>query len=176
MLPAIVIGIGGTGKWVVTHLKHDIIAANEGQLPDNVALLSFDLAAQETPAIEILKFKFNEGKKDHFMIDFSQNSKEFHNFSGFWARPIFSIAQGQGSGYPYINQWLREDDAKAYNLSRGELDNTGGVGQKRQGSRASLFLGVKDVNTMLTSAINRMWVLYRFLLSHAPLGKRHARS
>lgn len=154
MLPAIIIGIGGTGKWVVTHLKHDIISANEGQLPDNVALLSFDLAAQETPAIEILKFKFNEGKKDHFMIDFSQNSKEFHNFSGFWARPIFSIAKGQGSGYPYINQWLREDDANAYNLSRGELDNTGGVGQKRQGSRASLFLGVKDVNTMLTSAIN----------------------
>jgi len=142
MLPAIVIGIGGTGKWVVTHLKHDIMAANEGQIPDNVALLSFDLAAQESPVtIEILTFKFDEGRKDHFTLDFSQGSDEFRNFSGYWAKPIFSIAQGQGSEYPYIYQWLKKDDAGIYKLSRGELDNIGGVGQKRQGSRASLFLG-----------------------------------
>ena len=157
MLPAVIIGIGGTGKWVVTHLKHDIMAANQGQIPDNIALLSFDLVAQESPVtIEIAAFKSDQGKKDYFTLDFSQGSHEFCKFSGYWAKPIFSISQSRGSEYPYIHNWLKEDDAAAYSLSRGELDNTGGVGQKRQGSRTSLFLGIADVHAKLRDAINRV--------------------
>lgn len=156
MLPTVVVGIGGTGKWVVTYLKQAVMEANEGRIPENVALLSFDLDAQETPAIELLTFE--QGEKRRFTLDFSDRSPEFDNFSGFWARPVFSIANGQGEAYPYIYRWLKEDDAKAYRLSREDLNNIGGTGQKRQGSRVSLFLDLAHGRTysLLNDAVSRV--------------------
>lgn len=44
--PALVVGLGGTGQWVLTWLKRDLMLSNNGKLPDNVKLLSIDTAAQ----------------------------------------------------------------------------------------------------------------------------------
>ena len=32
--PAIVIGLGGTGQWVLTYLKKDLLEIGEGVMPD----------------------------------------------------------------------------------------------------------------------------------------------
>lgn len=44
--PALVVGLGGTGQWVLTWLKRDLLLSNNGQLPRNVRLLSIDTATQ----------------------------------------------------------------------------------------------------------------------------------
>jgi len=40
--PALVVGLGGTGQWVLTWLKRDLLLSNNGQLPKNIRLLSVD--------------------------------------------------------------------------------------------------------------------------------------
>lgn len=150
MLPAIVIGIGGTGKWVITDLKKAILEANGGVMPANIALLAFDLVGQETPSIE--RSIFEQGKKGTFSLDFEKGN-EFTNFSGSWACPIFEIAQDQGEEWPYIYQWLREDDAESYNLSREEIYNLSGAGQRRQTSKSSLFLAVSKIYDKIRDAV-----------------------
>ena len=42
--PALIIGLGGTGQWVLTHLKKDLLEQNKGDLLANVQLLAFDTA------------------------------------------------------------------------------------------------------------------------------------
>jgi len=150
MLPAIVIGIGGTGKWVITDLKKAILEANRGVMPGNIALLAFDLVGQEVPSIE--RSLFERGKKGKFGLDFEKGD-EFTNFSGAWAFPIFEIAQGQGEEWPYIHQWLKKDDAESYHLSREEIHNLSGAGQRRQSSRDSLFLTIGKIYDKLKDAV-----------------------
>lgn len=40
--PAVIIGLGGTGQWVTTYVKKELLEDNQGKLPANVKLLSFD--------------------------------------------------------------------------------------------------------------------------------------
>lgn len=40
--PALVIGVGGAGQWVLTHLKKDLLETYNNRVPDEVKLLSFD--------------------------------------------------------------------------------------------------------------------------------------
>lgn len=44
--PAVVIGLGGTGQWILTYLKKDLLEANGGVMPANVRLLAFDTVSQ----------------------------------------------------------------------------------------------------------------------------------
>ncbi len=40
--PAVIIGLGGTGQWILTYLKKDLLEIGNGELPPGVRLLSFD--------------------------------------------------------------------------------------------------------------------------------------
>ena len=40
--PAIIIGLGGTGQWVTTFIKKELMEENHGVLPAEVRLLCFD--------------------------------------------------------------------------------------------------------------------------------------
>ena len=42
--PGLIVGLGGTGQWVLTWLKRDLMLSNNGRLPANVKLLSIDTA------------------------------------------------------------------------------------------------------------------------------------
>lgn len=44
--PAVVIGLGGTGQWILTYLKKDLMELNNGVMPPNVRLLAFDTVSQ----------------------------------------------------------------------------------------------------------------------------------
>lgn len=44
--PGVIIGLGGTGQWVLTWLKRDLQIWNGGQVPDNIRLLAIDTATQ----------------------------------------------------------------------------------------------------------------------------------
>lgn len=40
--PAVIIGLGGTGQWVTTYVKKELLEDNGGKMPSNVRLLCFD--------------------------------------------------------------------------------------------------------------------------------------
>jgi hypothetical protein len=154
MLPSVVIGLGGTGKWVLTDLKKSILEVNDGVMPDNVVLLAFDLEGQGTPSTERLVFNFKEGKAEKFALDYSsENTPEFYNFSGFWAKPIFDIKEGNGNQHEFIYRWLKEDDAESYALGGSELHSKEGAGQRRQTSRVSLFLHSDNIYQKIYQAV-----------------------
>jgi hypothetical protein len=44
--PAVIIGLGGTGQWILTYLKKDLLELNNGVMPKNVRLLAFDTVTQ----------------------------------------------------------------------------------------------------------------------------------
>ena len=46
--PAIVIGLGGSGQWVLTFLKKELLEIGGGTLPSGVKLLSFDTTTRTT--------------------------------------------------------------------------------------------------------------------------------
>lgn len=46
--PAIVIGLGGTGQWVLTFLKKELLEIGGGTLPSGVKLLAFDTTTRTT--------------------------------------------------------------------------------------------------------------------------------
>ena len=46
--PALIIGIGGTGRWVLTHLKQLLMEAGQGQVPEGVRFFVIDTAERET--------------------------------------------------------------------------------------------------------------------------------
>ena len=155
MLPSIVIGLGGTGKWVLTDLKKGILEANDGVMPDNVILLAFDLeGGRGTPPIERSVFNFKEGKEEIFALDYNgDNAPEFYNFSGYWAQPIFDIKKGKGKQHQFIYHWLKEDDASSYVLGGSELHSKDGAGQRRQTSRVSLFFHPDNIYQKIYQAV-----------------------
>lgn len=152
---SVVIGMGGSGKWVVTYLKQMLEELHGGEMPSHVSLLSIDLAGKETPPIALDVVR--NGRKDVYELDFGPNSKDFCHFGQYWAKPIFSIQNApEGTDYPSIRSWLKPDDAALYNLSTGDLTTTAGAGQKRQASRCCLFLALEqdEVRSQIRAALN----------------------
>jgi hypothetical protein len=49
--PAFIIGLGGTGQWVLTYLKSELMELNSGVLPSEVQLLEFDT---QSPDVKLL--------------------------------------------------------------------------------------------------------------------------
>ena len=48
MRPALVIGLGGTGQWVLTFVKKELLEIGKGIMPSNVKLLVFDTTSHTT--------------------------------------------------------------------------------------------------------------------------------
>lgn len=46
--PGIIIGLGGTGQWVLTFLKKELLEIGGGRMPSGVKLLAFDTTSQTT--------------------------------------------------------------------------------------------------------------------------------
>lgn len=45
--PAVIIGLGGTGKWVLTYIKKSLLDTYGGEMPKTVRLLSFDTTIEK---------------------------------------------------------------------------------------------------------------------------------
>src|SRR3954464_9836451 len=45
--PAVIIGFGGTGKWVLTYVKKNLLGTYGGEMPKTVRLLSFDTTSEK---------------------------------------------------------------------------------------------------------------------------------
>ena len=135
--PSIVIGLGGTGQWVLTHLKKTLLETYEGHLPKEVRLLAFD--TMPTAAAEA-RAGVTEKKEVHVGNVRLEERKEFIPLTGNGFDLGQAVAKGQ---YPHIGSWF---DARYY-LDRAMpalWDLATGAGQVRQFGRLAFFMNAES--------------------------------
>ncbi len=133
--PAIIIGLGGSGQWVLTYIKKNLLESNGGKLPSNIRLLAFDTMPEATV------------KKDSATKDISVGSvslevnREFFGLSGNSAALGEQVVRGQS---PHIGRWF---DAEFYRQQNSPAiwDLSAGAGQVRQFGRLAFFMKIDEV-------------------------------
>ena len=135
--PALVIGLGGTGQWILTFLKKDLLEYNQGVMPSNVKLLAFDTIAQpqakeKGAAVgggdEIRIGGIELRTNDEFIHLGKNNPDIFH-----WAEGIVN-----SNKHSHISSWFQAEEyvrtlpKDAFNLSTG-------AGQIRQFGRMAII-------------------------------------
>jgi hypothetical protein len=161
MNPIVVIGAGGSGKWIATDVKLAAIAHRNRELlrvygeaarerpdwdtpPPHVKILTIDVSRTEMHPVER-----QDGFRESFSLDYSEASTEYSHISSEYRKVIESIAAGNTQDFPRIATWLSKKDAACYNLRRLGSSAEGGAGQLRQLGRVSLFLGLQGKQELL---------------------------
>lgn len=141
--PAVIIGLGGTGQWVLTFVKKDLLEVGRGTLPKNVALLSFDTMPQATAETE-RQGGDREVKVGSVKLE---TDREFIHVGGNAFRLSQEVRDGR---HAHIGSWFRADHyirtlpPAAFNLSEG-------AGQIRQFGRLAIF------HDLTQPAESRIW-------------------
>jgi len=101
--PAVVIGLGGTGQWVLTYLKKDMQEAGSGELPANVKLLAFDTMPQAEVEVRTVG-GIREEKVEVGSVRLS--NEEFVHIGGDASKLGEAIAN-DGTEFAHIAKWFR---------------------------------------------------------------------
>lgn len=140
--PAIVIGLGGTGQWVLTFLKKDLLELGNGQMPPGVRLLCFDTTSQPTAGAGK---KGGRGKEEEEVragaVELTPDI-EFFPIGDNVMQLAREIAAGQ---HPHM-QWFPAGSLLG-KLPPASFNTKEGSGQIRQMGRISLFRDVSALNT-----------------------------
>lgn len=138
--PALVVGLGGTGQWVLTWLKRDLMLANNGELPKNVKLLSIDTASQ----LEAGTKRVNATGKEEEGIEVggvTLDAGEFVYIGGDSKPEAERVKRGElkpiGKWYN-AQKWLDTQSPAAFILDDG-------AGRLRQFGRMAVFKDRKSV-------------------------------
>ncbi|UCH93808.1 MAG: hypothetical protein JSV88_26560 [Candidatus Aminicenantes bacterium] len=139
-IPALLIGLGGTGQWVLTYLKKELLNYNnEDYIPKEVRLLAFDTERViEEEAITL--------------TGVSLDTYEFYRLGGNIEKIVREVAEE--NMHPHITSWLQ---AKTYinRLSAGQYMLEEGAGNMRPFGRMALFKDLESnpENSKIFSAI-----------------------
>ena len=128
---SLIIGLGGTGQWIVTYLKKDLLESNNGVLPDNVRLLSFDTMLEQEAKVAQMGDE-EDIKVGDVQLDFGT---EFIPL----ADDVYDLAtQVKDGKHPQIASWFA---AKRWigALPRANFILKTGAGQLRQFGRTAIF-------------------------------------
>jgi hypothetical protein len=148
------VGLGGTGQWVLTWLKRDLMLANNGKVPDNIRLLSIDTATM----LEAGQTRVTADQREEKAAEVggvALDSAEFVYIGGD-SRPLAQEVLREK--HPQLRRWYR---AKFWLDTQPPavfvLDN--GAGRIRQFGRMAIF---KDI--MGGDASRRLWNTFRYAL------------
>jgi len=156
-----IIGLGGTGKTILTFLKQSLIEANNHFLATHAAGGTIDKSygASLPEGIKILCLDLDSAQKvvvDDTMLDYDiANSEEFAVFE----EPLTDIKEYviRGQIHPAVGPWFERDDAVKLTLPISELDRTG-AGQQRQYCRLSFLKNLS--NTQNPKRFSQILPLY----------------
>jgi predicted DNA binding CopG/RHH family protein len=130
--PALLIGLGGTGQWVLTYVKKELLDYTKGEgVPPEVRLIAFDTTRQ------IDEKKSKPDKEDPIVVNgVHLDNKEFYHLGGNIEKTVREVAE-KGL-HPHISSWLQ---AKTYlaTLSPGQYNLEDGAGQMRPFGRMAVF-------------------------------------
>jgi len=152
--PAIVIGLGGTGQWVLTYLKKNLLDTY-GKVPDTVKLLAFDTTSSKSDASVLADKKTDEPDEERARVsNVSLDVGEFVYLGGS-IRKICEEIRNEGK-HEHISSWLQAEqyleafDDDAFEISKG-------AGQRRPFGRMAVFYdlatGSPQITGKLTQAI-----------------------
>lgn len=137
---ALIVGLGGTGQWVLTYLKKNLMESNDGVMPDNVKLLCFDNMPQASVSTYVAASKERgEGVKVG-SVALETNTEFFH--LGGDMREIGERLTGSNEAnrksLQHIDSWF---DAQHWMqvLPRSSWVLSAGASQLRQFGRLGLF-------------------------------------
>jgi hypothetical protein len=142
--PTIVIGLGGTGQWVLTFLKKELLEIGGGTLPASVKLVSFDTTSQTAAKTG----QESGGEKDRSVkagsVELSEG-KEFIPIGGNVSQLATEIASGKHSHLQWFpaKNFLSKLPPAAFNTKEGS-------GQIRQMGRISIF---RDLSALQKSEV-----------------------
>ncbi len=136
--PALIVGLGGTGQWVLTWLKRDLMLSNGGTVPDNIRLLSIDTATTLEAGQKQVTANDKEDNQPAKVGGVTLDRTEFIYVGGD-ARPI--ALETRDNRHPQLKRWFR---AKYWLDTQPPavfvLDN--GAGRIRQFGRLAIY---KDI-------------------------------
>ncbi len=150
--PALVIGVGGAGGWVLTHLKKDLLETYQNKLPDEVKLLAFDTLrhpaalAGNDPNRDANQYGDKRQKKAG-AVELTDRIEYIH--IGADLNPLVNeITQGN---MPHLN-WVQTDNVLR-TLPEGALQCDDGAAGIRQLGRLCLINDVNSNASKITSNI-----------------------
>lgn len=128
--PGLIVGLGGTGQWVLTYLKRDLLLSNNGRMPDNVRLLAIDTASTlEAGAAQIA------GEEQAVVGGVTLDPTEFIYVGGDALKLAQAVKKGE---YPQIGQWYQAPRWLA-TQSPATFILDDGAGRLRQFGRLAVF-------------------------------------
>lgn len=138
--PAIVIGVGGAGQWVLTFLKKDLVETNNGKVPKEVKLLAFDTLKHPSAVAgndaDMSPKTQEKRQKKAGAVELTDQIEYIHVGSDL--SPL--VQQINDGKLPHLN-WLKADEILAA-LPKASLNCDDGAGAIRHLGRLCL---IKDV-------------------------------
>jgi hypothetical protein len=133
--PALIIGLGGTGRWVLTHLKRNLLDAGGGAWRSHVQLLSLDTAAQEFigGTQKSVEFAGTSLSPQEMLVLTEENLDAL----------ITAVCQAQAGEHQELSQWFPGCDYDN-RLGMGQRDLARGTGGRRPMGRIAIFRNLKD--------------------------------
>ena len=129
--PAIIIGLGGTGQWILTYVKKSLIDTY-GSVPDTVQLLAFDTTSEQSDA----SVEADQREESAQVGDITLSAGEFVFLGGNIRRICEEIVREEK--HKHISSWLQAkyylsaQDDDSYEISKG-------AGRRRPFGRMSVF-------------------------------------
>jgi hypothetical protein len=152
--PGIVIGLGGTGQWVLTYLKKNLLDTY-GKVPDTVKLLAFDTTSSKSDASVLADKKADEPDEERAKVSKVILDVGEFVYLGGNIRKVCEEIRNEGK-HEHISSWLQAEqyleafDYDAFQISKG-------AGQRRPFGRMAVFYdlatGVPQITGKLTQAI-----------------------
>ena len=148
-VPALVIGIGGTGQWVLTYLKKDLVETY-GKIPKGLKLRAFDtVKTSRTQAGGQAGKEGQDRVEERTVGGVKLEPGEYIHLGDYVRDYVRDIAQDdENQRYPHLRSWFQ---AKYYldNLPDQQFNLDEGAGQFRQFGRLALFHDLKAVTMSL---------------------------
>jgi len=133
--PTIAIGLGGTGQWVLTYLKKNLLDTF-GEVPSTVKLLGFDTTSEKAEA-SVLTEQSEQREQRAQVGNVTLGPGEFVYLGGNIRKTCEEIERDKHA-HPHLSSWLQ---AKYYLQSTDDdaFEIAKGAGQKRQFGRMAVF-------------------------------------
>ncbi|MBN1874421.1 MAG: hypothetical protein JXA33_09330 [Anaerolineae bacterium] len=152
--PGLIVGLGGTGQWVLTWLKRDLLLSNNGVMPKNVRLLEIDTCTRlEAGASRVMA---NGKKEEAAEVGGVMLGESEFVYIGGDAHPLAQQIKEQQSRdkeqvarWFHAGRWLSTQSPRTFILDEG-------AGRLRQFGRLAIFKDLKG-----EEAGSRIWPALR---------------
>lgn len=160
--PAIVIGLGGSGQWVLTYLKEYLMSTSpDGKVPREVKLVAFDTVTTTEAATPGASSTEAVASVNSVQLD----PGEFIGLAGNTSKLTERVAEGQ---YPHIGSWYQ---ARLYqsNLDRQDFDLHRGAAKMRPFGRMAIFYDMMNDRKVLGKLTSLTQELREFVSKETPI-------